>query len=198
MQAGYNTVLVTIEKQFNDTLIAPGGMEFYLDPSYQPEKHSTIVGTVVAVPVFKNLKGHWDIKVGDKLYFNYLVVLTPENRIDQYWSVDAMLCIARVRAGELKPVGNYILLRPIIEVTEKIGSIIVPIASQKKRLDKGTVVATNMKGTEIGDVVVFSKIGKFENEIEGEILYCAYEKNLFLKEKHVKRKRNSGTAGGKV
>lgn len=199
MQAGYNSILVTIEKEFNDSIKTESGIEFYLDPTWEPEQHATICGTVVSIPSFKRIPGSWDIKIGDKLYFNYMVVLQPENRIDHLWSVDAMLCIARVRAGELKPLGNYILLRPIVETTEKIGKIFLPQQSQRKSLNKGTVVASNLPSAEAGDVVLFNKIGKFENKIEGEILYCAIENNIWCKEKlndaKTNRKNNRARAG---
>lgn len=191
MQAGYNCVIVHIEKLFQDEVELSSGLKLYQDTTYRPEHHTTIFGTVISVPQFKNCPGYWDIKAGDKLYFNYMVVLQPENRIEQYWSVDAALCIARVRAGELKPLGNYILLRPITETTEKIGSIFLPQQSQKKKLDKGIVVSSNREDAQVGDVVVFNKIGKFENTIEGEVLYCAMNNNLFLKEVNG-NKKNTG------
>ena len=189
MQAGYNNVIVHIEKLFNDELVTDSGFKLYLDPSYNPEQHSTIHGTVVSVPNWKNCPGYWDLQVGDKIYFNYMVVLQPENRIDDLFIVEAPLCIARVRAGELKPLGNYILLRPIVETTEKIGMIYIPEIAQKKKLDKGIVVASNLEDTKAGDTVVFNKIGKFENVIEGEILYCAMNNNLFIKCPPKKRKK---------
>ena len=194
MQAGYNSILVTIEKEFNDSIKTESGIEFYLDPTWEPEQHATICGTVVDIPSFKRIPGSWDIKIGDKLYFNYMVVLQPENRIDHLWSVDAMLCIARVRAGELKPLGNYILLLPIVETTEKIGRIHLPEMSKKKKLDKGVVVASNLPAAEIGDVVLFNKIGKFENKIEGQVLYCAIEKNIWCKERVKKQSKKNGNS----
>ncbi len=182
MQSGYNTVLVHIEKEFNDSIAAPEGMEFYQDTTYRPEHHTTIHGTVVSVPDFK-CSGSWDLQVGDKIYFNYMTVLQPENKLpNNIYIVESALCIARVRAGELKPLGNHILLRPIIEVTEKIGDLFVPVVSQKKKLNKGIVVASNMDDIRVGETIGFSKVGKFENFIEGETLYCAFERNVWYKE----------------
>ncbi len=205
MHAGYNTVLVSIEKEFNDTITAPEGMEFFQDTTYRPEHHTTIHGIIIAVPLEFKMQGHWDVKVGDKIYFNYMVVLQPENRLGKYWIVEAALLIARVRAGELKPLGNHILLRPIIEANETIGSLFTPVSLHKKKLDKGIVVASNREDAIPGDVVAFSKVGKFENFIEGEILYCAFNRNLYYKEikqngtsKKRNRKKNSSSSGGKV
>jgi hypothetical protein len=85
-----------------------------------------------------------------------------------------------VRDGKVIPVGNYILIDPIIEET-KHSFLIIPDAYKKKEGNKGVVVASNNDQAPAGAVVEYDPIGKFWNIIEGKRVYCMYDENIFLR-----------------
>ena len=84
-----NTVLVKLDKLFQDELVAPGGMKFFKDTNQRPEWNTTISGRVVSVPLVVNTgdgsrNQSYDpnrprikkiVKPGDEIIFNYMVVM---------------------------------------------------------------------------------------------------------------------------
>ena len=180
-------IFVTIEKRFQDEVKTESGIVFYKDTSFKQEDNSTTFGTVVAVPdKFDRAMGTEDFKanvqVGDKLYFNFLVTVDDENRIEidgkEYWMVDYFNAIALVRDGKVMPVGDYILIEPIEEKIES--SLIIPDVVQKEKT-RGRIFASNDPEVEVGDEVEYEDIGKFWNIIEGKRVYCMYSSNLLYK-----------------
>jgi co-chaperonin GroES (HSP10) len=180
-------IFVTIDKRFQDEVTTDSGIVFYKDTSYHLEENSTTVGIVAAIPdKYDRAMGTEDFKanvqVGDKLYFNFLVTVDEENRIEvdgkEYWMVDYFQAIALVRDGEIHPVGDYILIEPIEEKVES--SLIIPDVVEKEKT-RGRIFASNEPGLDPGDEVEYESVGKFWNIIEGKRVYCMYATNILFK-----------------
>jgi hypothetical protein len=122
--------------------------------------------------------------VGDKLYFNFNVVLDDDNLIvhegHEYWIVDYWNAIALVRDGVVLPVGSYILIDPIEEEI-KSDLIIIPEMSKTKEENKGIVYSSLHPDIPNGSVVEYEEVGKFWNIIEDKRLYCMYNDNILIK-----------------
>lgn len=188
MRPLFNKIFVQIEKKFQDEVVTESGITFYKDTSFNPEENSTVSGIVVGVPtVVDKVNVSPDFKhnvlVGDKLYFNFNVVLDNDNLIvhegQEYWTVDYWNAIALVRDGQIIPVGDYILIDPIQE--EVISSLlIIPDAYKKKEGNRGVVFSSNSPDLPVGAEVEYDPIGKFWNIIEGKRVYCMYHSNIFF------------------
>lgn len=185
----YNRIFVQIKKKFQDEIVTDSGITFYKDTSFNPEENSTVSGIVVGIPsVVDKVNVSPDFKhnvlIGDKLYFNFNVVLDSDNLIihegEEYWTVDYWNAIALVRDGQIIPVGDYILVDPVQE--EITSSIIhIPDAYKKKEGNRGLVFASNDPEIPSGIEVEYDPIGKFWNIIEGNKLYCMYNSNIYFK-----------------
>lgn len=192
MKPVYNKIFVQIEKKFQDEVVTDSGITFYKDTSYHQEENSTTFGIVVATPLSVD-KGNvsddflHNVQEGDKLYFNFNVVLDDDNLLEwegkEYWMVDYWNAIAVVRDGEIIPVGNYILIDPLKEEI-KSSLIEIPDFAKEKEKNRGKVFASNHPSIPVGAEVEYDPIGKFWNIIEGKKLYCAVNDNvLFIYEK---------------
>jgi co-chaperonin GroES (HSP10) len=188
MRPLFNKIFVQIEKKFQDEIVTDSGITFYKDTSFNPEENSTVSGIVVGIPTVvdkNNVTPEFkhNVLVGDKLYFNFNVVLDSDNLIihddQEYWTVDYWNAIAIVRDGQVIPVGDYILIDPIQEeVTSSL--LIIPDAYKKKEGNRGVVYASNSPDLPAGTEVEYDKIGKFWNIIEGKRVYCMYLHNIFF------------------
>jgi co-chaperonin GroES (HSP10) len=189
MQPVFNRIFVQIEKKFQDEIETESGIKFFKDTTWKLEENSTTCGTVTAIPMHVD-RVHIDadfqhnVQVGDKLYFNFNVVLDPDNRIEhegeEYWIVDYWNAIALVRNGEVLPVGSYILIDPIEEeVTSEL--LIIPELAQKKEKNRGVVYSSLDPNIPNGTEVEYEEVGKFWNIIEGKRLYCMYNNNILIK-----------------
>lgn len=189
MQPVFNKIFVQVDKKFQDEIETDGGLKLYKDTTWKPEENSTTYGTVTAVPIHVDTV-HIDsdfqhnVQVGDKLYFNFNVVLDNDNLIvhegEEYWIVDYWNAIALVRDGDVLPVGSYILIDPIEEeLTSDL--IIIPEMSQKKEKNKGIVYSSLHPDIPNGSTVEYEEVGKFWNIIEGKRLYCMYNYNILIK-----------------
>lgn len=181
-----NRILITIEKRFVDELDFNGG-KIYLDPTFRPEHNAFPYGTVAAVPE-RNIKFGDDfvcnVQVGDRLYFNYVVVTDENNKLvidgKEYWMVDYYLALAVVRDGVVMPVGEHILIEPIIEEKQD-GLIVIPDSMKKVVKTEGIVFASNDPDIPAGELVGFEERGMFENEIEGKKLFVMFNSNILWK-----------------
>jgi len=187
MNSVYNKIFVTIEKKFQDEITTESGLKLYLDTTYKPEDNSTTFGTVTHIPlkVDKTNVGkdfQHNVKVGDKLYFNYNIVMDPDNCVEidgvEYWMVDYWNAIAIVRDEKVMPVGDYILVDPILEETVKSSLIVIPDHIAKKEKTRGIVWASNDPQLPVGSDVEYEKVGKFWNVIEGKKVYCMFAANI--------------------
>ena len=82
-----NNVLIKPDGEFNDSIIFKDGSKIYLDPSFEKERHSCVIGDVVKTPKrlnFKRMQGvnsmEWDcdiqVKDGDRVWMQYSVTRT--------------------------------------------------------------------------------------------------------------------------
>lgn len=77
-----NYVLVEQDLEHNEEVELSSGAKLYVDPTFEPEKHSKIKGKVLAVPdkiYFDKIDEasmeydvDMDVQVGDEVYFHYL------------------------------------------------------------------------------------------------------------------------------
>lgn len=119
-----NHILVTLDKKFQDEMVAPQGMRLQIDTRFRPEWNTTIMGKVVSVPQ-KLTKGNGTsqslypdrprirqvVKPGDEIVFNYTVIMNrkeienvgevflrdqPKNPYVTIWSNPVGMQIVRV------------------------------------------------------------------------------------------------------
>jgi co-chaperonin GroES (HSP10) len=137
MQAVYDYLYVTVEKEANDEISFDSGVKLFIDTSFNPEKHATICGTVYSIPQrlsdqplgFEGRVSDIEpiVEVGDKVYFHYNTV-KPENRYEVDGTVvyrlhySQVFCVARWRPfihrenlyiQDIIPVGSHVLLEPV-------------------------------------------------------------------------------------
>jgi co-chaperonin GroES (HSP10) len=115
-----NSVLVELEKISDDEYQLGSGVKLFINTTYKPEQHQRIYGTCVAIPEMltkgdqiKFEEGDYrftdsiepEVKVGDRVYFTYLVV-RKENLVEyegkSYYNIpySQILCVVRdVPAG---------------------------------------------------------------------------------------------------
>jgi hypothetical protein len=169
-------IIVTLEKDYVDELEFNGG-KIYFDPTYQPEWNAQPFGIVHSVPEVNPIM--WDgfvfnVQPGDKLYFNYGVVLDDDNLIEdggiKYRLVDYFNAIAIVRNGVIHPCGDYTIVEPIEDVITS-DFIHIPEMSKKFVTNRGKIIASNHEEVPVGSIVQFDEIGMFENTIEGKKYY---------------------------
>jgi co-chaperonin GroES (HSP10) len=176
-------IFIKLEKKFNDELDFNGG-KIYLDPTYRPEWNVVSHGLVHSVPLRNpNIDDEFvfNVQVGDKLYFNYGVVMDENNLIEsggeEYWAVDYFLALAVVRDGKVYPVGEHILIEPM-EEEMKNDFLIIPDSVKKVVPNKGRVFSSNDNQVPQNSMVMFEERGKFENEIEGKNLFVMFNSNI--------------------
>ena len=151
-----NHVLIRLDKE-NDSIKLKNGFELFVDLSYEPEKHATILGTVFGLPSHlkysgkPNLDMPWlcdmELSLGDKVVFYYLSVMNafkPENRKyildgdDRYVLIPYDKIYAVYGEGFIKPINGYCLVKqvpdPSVEEQRRRMHIIglEPIIFQKK------------------------------------------------------------------
>jgi co-chaperonin GroES (HSP10) len=188
MKAPLNKIFVTVEKKWEDE-IKLDTITLYKDTSYAQEWNVVQNGIVHSIPnrvdmLFYGKDFLTNVQVGDKLYFNFGVLLDNDNLIEwegkQYWAVDYFQAIAVVRDGKIIPVGSHILIQPIVEeVTSSL--LVIPELAKNKEENKGKVFASNQDTIPEGSVVEYDPIGKFENEIEGHKVYAMFNDNIYFK-----------------
>lgn len=188
MKSPLNKIFVTVEKKWEDE-IKLESVTLYKDTSYAEEWNVRCWGMVHSVPgrvSTQDFDDDFQVNVlpGDKLYFNFGVLLDMDNLIleggEEYWAVDYFQAIAVVRDGKVIPVGSHILIEPIVEeVTSSL--LIIPELAQKQETNRGIVYASNSPAIPDGSMVEFDPIGKFENEIEGHKVFAMYNQNIYYK-----------------
>ena len=126
-----NHVMIELDPENDHIKMKEGGM-LYIDTSFEPDKHVTIIGTIKAVPTNLRFDSNnpslmpWDtnmeLEVGDRVIAHYLSImnsLRPEMR--KYWMQDgkrlvfieyrSIYCI--IRDEKIIPINGYILVEPI-------------------------------------------------------------------------------------
>lgn len=179
-------IIINVEKRFVDEIEFNGEM-IYFDPSFNPEHNVIPSGTVVGIPMRDPQILHmspeffFNVQVGDKLYFNYNVIMDETNLIvndgKEYWLVDYYQALAIVRDGKILPVGEHILIEPQ-EVEVSSDTIIIPDTAKTKVSGYGRVFASLDSAIPNGSIVAFEEQGMFENIIEGKKLFVMYYSNI--------------------
>ena len=189
MQSLRDKVLVRIEKTHEDE-VTYGNLTLQIDYLFKPEHYARIYGTVVGVS-----KTEDQLKVGDKVYFHYLVVGDSHAYADIF-SISRERIFCYVRDG-IHPLGYWALCLPHSD--EKEDTVKVNNQDVKVILKSGLVVNVNpqpsAKKTRIskigknrlqlknGEVVYADKGFEFENEIEGTTYYCVKHQDILGKTK---------------
>ena len=125
-----NLVMIKLDPE-NTSIKLRNGFDLYVDTSYEPEKHATVMGIVYGLPSHLQFTGKankgmpWqtplEIKMGDKVIFYYLSVinaLKPENRryviegSDRYILINYEFIYAIIRDDKITPVNGYVLIEP--------------------------------------------------------------------------------------
>lgn len=65
-----NNYLVTIENRYVEEIVTGSGIKFFVDTSFSPTQHTTVVGKIAAVP--KNNSLH--LELNQEIFFSYVVI----------------------------------------------------------------------------------------------------------------------------
>lgn len=176
-------VIVKVEKRYQDEIDFNDG-KLWKDTSYNPEWNVFPYGVVHSVPMRLPNDGlPYDIKVGDKLYMTYTVLMDDSNMVvhegEEYWMVDLFSALAVARDGKVIPLGQHILIKKEEEEKES-EFIIIPDSHKTIKVNRGYVFASNDPEIPNGAYVTFEEVGMFENEIEGETVYVMYNFNILF------------------
>lgn len=85
MRTPVDKILVTVENAFNDEIKLSNGLVLYKDVSWSPQDHVTIEGEVIGIPDKISQSDMFkagivpEVKVGDKLFFSYMVISDRES-----------------------------------------------------------------------------------------------------------------------
>lgn len=186
IQCPVDKIVVEIDELFPDK---KGSI--YIDTTYNPQDHIRIFGKVVSAPrkvskEYQSLGIKPVVQAGDRVYFNYLTCMSPENRLDViedgvpkiYWLVDYHEAMAYVRDGQINTIGIWVLMEPVFHEEQKTaGGLIIPEAYRKKE-DLYGIYRFGNDPELVGEKVYFDPIGKFLNKIEDVEYYCMYDYNL--------------------
>lgn len=172
VKAGYGKVIV---KPLEDTsIVKVGDNEFYIDTSYQKEKHTITCGEVVSVThqIDESLKTCIEVQVGDIVFMHYLSLFNAI-RDDKYYvdneqvyypvNYESLYCLKR--NNETICLNGYILVKPINKYEEeKIGDVFLPDSCiRQERASRGIVsyIGNPLKGEVnscmIGEEIIFRK-----------------------------------------
>lgn len=197
--------------RWKDRITTKGGLELFLAPTSLSATYDIkYVGVVVAVPAalkgYRKNDTEVRLSPGDKVYFNYKTMMRDplmreklsdlfgemeekDDAIVPVWECDYSDIFCYVKGGEIYPIGDWVLIEKI-EHTEKLGAgiLINPFVKVKesygivRHLPAGVDLLTSDGSIAVGDTVIFKHDeGAFENEIEGEALWCCPADIIFAK-----------------
>ncbi len=174
-----------------------GGICLFQDNTYRPEWHLILHGTVVSVPERFHYPVQEKIRVGDKIYFHYLVP-GAENQHDKKLRVPIEQVFCYVRDGQITMVGGHVLAKAVWD--EDIQDVDVDGKTIKARVsDSGLVTSVNVDyrknlskvyhiglplknspelDCKAGDEVFMKKFSQQKYEIEGEEYFVFTQKEL--------------------
>jgi len=139
-----NQVLIKLDPE-NTSIKLRNGFELYADNTYEPEKNSTVMGTIWGVPSHLSYSGipnkdmPWEIpleaKLGDRCVLYYLSVVNAlkpqESRCfiedkERYILVQYQFLYALIREDRIIPINGYCLIEPTEDPF---------VAEQRKRME---------------------------------------------------------------
>jgi len=119
-----------------------GGL--FIDTTYKPEDHVEIINEVIAVPErlkFNEWETEMQLKVGDKVWVNYLSIIKGE-RVqvggEVYVLVPYEKIILTKRGDDIVMLNGYVLIEPVLEETQQSG-IIILLKQAKQASQRGYV-----------------------------------------------------------
>jgi len=119
-----------------------GGL--FIDTTYKPEDHVEIINEVIAVPdhlKFNEWETEMQLKVGDKVWVNYLSIIKGE-RVqvggEVYVLVPYEKIILTKRGDDIVMLNGYVLIEPVLEETQQSG-IIILLKQAKQASQRGYV-----------------------------------------------------------
>ena len=183
-------LIVKVESAYNTSITLKGGAMVFLDPNLCQVKDTIRHGDVVAVP--EGLDE--DIRVGDKIFFHHNIVAVTRletgdiesayliNRKDKLYRIPVdkswPMYYAVLRDGEFKCLPNVCFVRPV--KTQKYNTMLFIPDNEKEERHIGEVVhlsdTLKSKGIVEGDRVVFSKDSEYQFQVNGEQLYCMFDR----------------------
>lgn len=205
-QSAVNAVIVRVEEALDSTY-KHGSLEVFIDPLFNPTHHARIYGIVEAIPAGKcfNEEGfeiEQEVRVGDKVYFHYLVTSDEINcvygnsyKVPYYW----IFCV--VRNGNILPIGGWALCSQVVEQEDEFESVEVGGCTMQATLSGSGLVTSiekkksvkfaklsyigkpllNHKELDVsqGDTVVLAKNSNFINKIEGVDYFTVRQSDIF-------------------
>jgi|HubBroStandDraft_2_1064218.scaffolds.fasta_scaffold00002_11 hypothetical protein len=149
-----NTVYVTIDKKFYDSVTFESGITLYKDVNFHPEESAMLEGVVVSLP--RGLIARADyagmqcpLAVGDKVLMRYDVVYAyvdqPEGDTpiyknivlfegQEYWKADIQKIFGIIKPDGIEMINGYVLCASIEDKTPK-GKIITGSVSTNYNID---------------------------------------------------------------
>lgn len=192
-------LVVRVKEKYKETVTTESGVKLFIDTTFRPEWHVTMEGECVITPdklsdQYFEVKGiSPDVKVGDKVYFNYLCV-DEANEIDVdgeiLYKVDYPAVFGYKRDGEINMIGSWVFVKPFKEDKgEKIGSLILPEMMRKEtHKDMGVVwkIGKPLKhelelSLKEGDKILFRQKAAFPNQVENTEVYCMKQSQIMAK-----------------
>lgn len=204
-QSGIGSVLVRVEEAL-DTTFKHGSLEVFIDPLFNPTHHARIYGIVEAIPSGKcfnedGLEIEQEVRVGDKIYFHYLITSDEINcvysntyKVPYHW----IFCI--VRNGNILPVSGWTLCSQIDEDKENFelvevggrmmnlslsGSGLITSIQKKKSIKFAELsyIGLPLKGEKKLDIekgckIVLNKNSNFINKIEGVDFFTVRQSDI--------------------
>lgn len=169
--------LIKVDKTHENT-IDVGGVEMYLDSSYNPMHNARQHGTIVGLPGAVHPAAKMDIQIGDIAYFHHFVI-EESNRVSYHEEEDVfqahfsqIYCV--VRDGEIimQSHWNFVEQKEENEEDIKTKSGLYFKSNNGDVELYGYLRHTNdwmlSNGGDLGDEVVFSKNSEYDMEVEGK------------------------------
>ena len=176
-----NNILIKLDK-LNDSIRLKDGLLLYIDTTFDPEKHATVTGEVIALPSRLQYTGKpnkgmpWknnlEVKIGDRVVMYYLSVTNcfrPETYKaiiegeDRYVFIQYQNILAFVRDDQIVPTNGYCLVEPV-ENPEWV--------RVKERMEKVGLQAVRLSEKSNTDVVY------------ARVKYCGRPNDEYVDDKH--------------
>lgn len=183
--------------KLHDTKLMLAGKELFVDHSYEPQDHVPVTGEVLVVPTLKfdPNRHEWEstceIKVGDKVWINYLAVLlalgrsydiAQENPQPLYDEEGIFVKYSDLYMSEDKMLNGYVLLEP---VKQKLPETCLEIPDRLHHLKSriiGKVLKTGSKNLRYNDPIwVDSDVEEGDHIVFQEYANQKIEHELYVK-----------------
>ena len=190
----FDLFIVKLDKQLDDKITTPGGLELFIDTKFNEFENRIQEGPVVAAP-FKHDTG---VEVGDTLYFHHLVVLNegqiltgePNHytvRFDPEHTINNQaIAYNNQHTGDILPLAGWSLLEPVEEEEVQESETIELVKLSEVPVTKGRVAFEapwiNEIGAKAGDIVGFRKNMDYRVNIEGKEYYRTRAEDLLYVE----------------